>query len=205
MASKITAVYARHWSSPMFRGQDVLPFNPFVVDDNSFLKVITDELDSVNLSKLPGPYIVIAGSGMCDAGRVRNHLRQGLSCSKTSVCLVGYMAKNTLGRRLKDYSPKDYLPKNHPLIKMNDITIKVKANIVSFDSFSAHADSPFLVDFSRAIVSQGHHKTKAIFLIHGEKERAIKLRWELNKSFKDLTGKLPELIIPKIYDTQRIS
>ena len=189
MASKITAVYARHWSSPMFKGQDVLPFNPFVVDDNSFLKVITGELDSVNLSKLPGPYIVIAGSGMCNAGRVRNHLRCGLPRHDTTVCLVGYMAKDTLGRKLKEGSRT---------INMNDGKIVVRAKIVSFDSLSAHADSCYLTEYTNAVTDNDSR----ILIVHGEKESGLALK----KSLLDSPGRnwRGKISIPKLNEEIKI-
>lgn len=171
MAIRITDVYARHWNSPMFVGQETLPFNPFSVEENSFLKPVTDDSDSVVLSKSGEPAVVIAGAGMCDAGRVRNHLRAGLSHDKTVVCLVGYMARDSLGRKLSD---------GWPIVSMNGQEIIVKAKIVSFQSLSAHADSNFLVNYTRSFVGNNN---SWIFIVHGEKQSGLHLGYNLLRSF----------------------
>lgn len=184
MATKITDVYARHWNSPMFMGQENLPFNPFSIRENPFLKLVTDDSDSVVLSKSSEPAVVIAGAGMCDAGRIRNHLRAGLSCEKTVVCLVGYMAKNSLGRKLSE---------GWPIVSMNGQEIIVKAEIVSFQSLSAHADSSFLVKYTRSFVGNNN---SWIFVVHGERLGGFHLMHSLLNSFdKCYEG---EIIIPDL-------
>lgn len=169
----------------MFEDQSLLTFNPF--NDNPFLTTISDQESSLALTKEPGPYIVIAGSGMCDAGRVREHLRVGLGQEKTIVFLVGYMARNSLGRRLKD---------GLPIIKMNGIEIVVKAEIIGFDSFSAHADSPFLTAYAAGIANGG--ELKKIFLIHGEDDGATFLKADMLEALPTSYNWLENIIVPKL-------
>jgi metallo-beta-lactamase family protein len=169
MASEITKVYARHWNSPMFKGQEALPFNPFIVDDNSFLRAITNYYDSVDLSKSRGPYVVIAGSGMCNNGRVRNHLREGLPRCDTIVCLVGYMAKETLGRKLKE---------GVRVVNMNDEEIDIKAKIVCYDGLSAHADKIDLIQFVKDVVN----KDSRVSIVHGERDGGLAFKKQLLNS-----------------------
>ncbi|MFA5184415.1 MAG: MBL fold metallo-hydrolase [Patescibacteria group bacterium] len=188
MAAKITSVFAKNWHQQMFLGQEALRFNPFDTQENIFFKTIGDKASSLALLKEPAPHIIIAGSGMCDAGRIRDHLRTGLSQKNTIICLVGYMATNSLGRKLKD---------RLPIVKMNGDEIVVKAEIVDFDSFSAHADSPFLVDYTKTIAARG--KLKKIFLNHGEEMSSASLKMELINALADGNGYwLKNIQIPKL-------
>lgn len=180
----ITYVFRNNWGPGLFKDQDKLPLNPFDLRQNLFMQVISDQLESANLSKKTGPYIVIAGAGMCDAGRVRNHLRQELGNSNTIVCLIGYMAEGSLGRKLKD---------GFPMVKMNDEEIVVRAKIVSFESFSAHADSPFLVEYTENVIVKS--KKSKIFIVHGSEKSGTDLKFELIEAL----GFAPEqIVIPEL-------
>ncbi|MFA4941722.1 MAG: MBL fold metallo-hydrolase [Patescibacteria group bacterium] len=188
MAAEITRVFAESWSDGMFNDQIDLNFNPFDQKENPFFRIVTDLATSVELAKKGGPHIVIAGSGMCEAGRVREYLRHGLGNSQTIVCLVGYMAENSLGRRLKN---------GLPIVKMNGKDIVVRAKIASFDSFSAHADSPFLVSAAKSVMAGNSNERARIFIVHAEEEGAAFLQFELLQA---LPGKswLNKIIIPKL-------
>lgn len=184
LGSKITSTFADAWYAGMFSDQEKIDFNPFDQKSNPYFNIVSEQEASDALIASPKNYIVIAGSGMCDAGRVRGHLRENLSKPDTTVCLVGYMAKNSLGRHLKDGLP----------VKMNGEDIKVKAEIVSFDSFSAHADGPFLVDYAKAILMRNKTSNKTIFLVHGEEAGASLLRDDLRLNLsKKVSVKIPKL------------
>jgi metallo-beta-lactamase family protein len=190
MALRISEVYAANWNSPMFKDQDKLRFNPFSIG-NPYLNIVGDQVASGELSKSPGPYIVIAGAGMCDAGRVRNHLRENLGSDKTIVCLVGYMAKDSLGRKMQE---------GLPIVKMNGVEILVKAKIVSFSSFSAHADSTHLVSYTKSALTTDPYAPKKVFIVHGEEASGLALK-------EKLVGALPtgdwmkNIIIPSVNET----
>jgi len=191
MATEITKVFATNWDLGMFIGQDKLSFNPFQADNGSDLKTITDDKASIDLMKAPGPYIVIAASGMCDAGRVRTHLRAGLGNDKTVVAIIGYMTKNSLGRKLKD---------GLTIVRMNGEEIIVKAKIVVFNSFSAHADGPHLVNYTKGVVDLQTEKKTKIFIVHGEEEGATNLKMDLINALPK--NSWPEqIIIPKLGQT----
>jgi len=196
MASNITRIYGANWLRGMFKDQAILPFNPFIPSrhQNPYFKIITQQDDSANLSREAGPYIVIAGSGMCNAGRVRNHLRAGLGNSNTVVCLIGYMAKGTLGRKLQE---------GLPIIKMNDEDIFVKSEIIVFESFSAHADSPFLVHYTNEVMTKNSHADTKIFIIHGEEKSGTLLKLQLaNTGVSQNQGE--NIIIPRLNQTIKI-
>jgi metallo-beta-lactamase family protein len=195
MALLITKVFAANWHTRMFKGQECLNFNPFDPETNPFLKVNIGQLESVELSKSLETHIVIAGSGMGDAGRIRNHLRENLGKENTIVCLVGYMAKGSLGRKLQDALP---------LVKMNKTDIDVKASIVSFSSFSAHADSPFLVSYAKSVMSKSTNSPRKIFIVHGEEESGICLKNELRKSLPG-DNWMKDIVIPALNETYSFS
>jgi metallo-beta-lactamase family protein len=191
MASKITSIFADSWDDGMFAGQERLEFNPFNPGENKQLNIVANPIDSLALVNMPGPYVVIAGSGMCDAGRVRDHLRAGLPNPNVIVCLVGYMAKSSLGRKLKE---------GLPLVNMNREEIIIKAKIVCFDSFSAHADSLFLVDYARTILANPGYATKKrkIFIVHGEEKSSAFLKLELMEALGPEADISEKIIIPKL-------
>lgn len=167
LAIKITAIFADNWNRGMFSDQDKLNFNPFNVDENPYLFNVTDLKESERLVQQKSSHIVIAGSGMCDAGRIREYLRHNLGSQNTIVCLVGYMAKNSLGYKLKE---------KYSVVKMNHETITVNAEIVSFDSFSAHADGQFLFEYIINTFNHHSHKNKNVYIVHGEKSHAEHLQ-----------------------------
>lgn len=189
MAELITNVYARNWETGLFKDQKKLKSNPFILRQNPYLEVTSNLKESANLSKDPGPFIVIAGAGMCDAGRVRNYLRQELGSDKAIVCLIGYMAENSLGRKLKD---------GYPIVRMNEEEIVVRAKIVSFESFSAHADSPFLAEFTESSVLNSNHSR--IFIVHGSDKSGIDLKYELVRN----QGFIPEQIAVPLLNEEHI-
>ncbi len=111
--------------------------------------------ESAALNDDPTPKIIISASGMCDAGRIKHHLKHHLWNKNASVIFVGYQAEGTLGRRIRD-GQKD--------VKIFGESIHVEADVYSIEGFSGHADQRGLLDWL------GHFdkKPEAIFLVHGE-------------------------------------
>lgn len=114
-----------------------------------------DESRFLNTDK--EPKVIISASGMCEAGRIRHHLKHNLWDGKNSVIFVGYQADGTLGRRILD--------------GLKDVTlfgeqIRVNAEIYNLEGFSGHADRDGLL----AWLSGFKKEPKHIFLVHGEQE-----------------------------------
>lgn len=153
LAIKITEVFKKHPDTydEKTRARIDKPFDfPGLICTPS-----VDESRQVN--KLEGPAIVIAGSGMCTAGRIRHHLKHGIWDPKNTVLFVGYQAPGTLGRILLDGAKE---------IKMMGLQLAVKAEIARIGSFSAHADRDGLINWLMAF----KEKPITVFLIHGEQE-----------------------------------
>ena len=114
-----------------------------------------DESIALNMSE--EPKIIISASGMCDAGRIKHHLKHNLWKKNSSIVFVGYQAAGTLGRIIKDGAKK---------VKIFGETIGIKAEIHSIEGFSGHADKDSLMNWLK-----GFKKLpKKIFVVHGEKE-----------------------------------
>ncbi|HEY2785388.1 MAG TPA: MBL fold metallo-hydrolase [Fimbriiglobus sp.] len=115
--------------------------------------------DSLRLSARPGPCVIIASSGMCDAGRIVTHLKHHVDDPRCSVILVSYQAAGTTGRRLTEAKPT---------VRFAGREWNKWIEVVHLEGFSGHADKN---DFL-AYLSPLAGKVKKVRLIHGEKEQA---------------------------------
>jgi metallo-beta-lactamase family protein len=131
--------------------KDVSPF------DFDALRYVSDPEDSKRIDREPGPAIIIAASGMCEAGRVLHHLRATIEDAKNAVLIVGFQAQHTLGRRLIERRPR---------AKIFGVERDVRAEVVEMQGFSAHADRNDLIDFVAQAKSAG--PLERVFLVHGE-------------------------------------
>lgn len=125
---------------------------------------------SADESKLLNDYdkscIIISSSGMCEAGRIKHHLKHNLWKENTTVLFVGYQAPNTLGRKLLDGQKK---------VKIFGEEIEVKAKIEYIEAYSGHADKEGLLKW----VENMSEKPKKVFVVHGEKEVQVDFSQEL--------------------------
>ncbi len=129
--------------------------NPFGFNELSF---ITSVDESKALNQKPGPMIIISADGMCEAGRVLHHLANNISNPQNTILIVGYMAENTLGRRIRDGEKEVNIMGN---------VYKVAANVETINAFSAHADYTEMVSWLDDIDTS---RLKKIFIVHGEDE-----------------------------------
>lgn len=111
--------------------------------------------DSKALNDRKDSLIIISASGMCDAGRIKHHLKHNLWRKESSIVFVGYQAEGTLGRRLVDGADK---------VRIFGEEISVHARVEMIEGFSGHADRDGLIRWIKAI----GQKPRKIFLIHGE-------------------------------------
>lgn len=153
LATEITDIFKQHIElyDKDIREHFKLGHNPF---DPSQLKHMGSVEESKKLNYFIGPCIIISSSGMCEAGRIRHHLKNTIEDPKNTIAIVGYMAENTLGRKLVE---------GDEFIKIFDQMYKVNAEVIILESFSAHADKDDLDEFI-----QGIKGLKKIMLVHGE-------------------------------------
>ncbi|NLG87091.1 MAG: MBL fold metallo-hydrolase [Firmicutes bacterium] len=112
--------------------------------------------------------IIISASGMCDAGRIKHHLKHNLWRPEASIVLVGYQAEGTLGRRLQEGAKR---------VRIFGEEVAVKAKIHNLSAYSAHADQTALVNW----VQSFRAIPKQVFLVHGEPDASLTLAQLLKK------------------------
>jgi metallo-beta-lactamase family protein len=128
--------------------------NPF---DFPGLKLVQSFDESSAIDRVKGSSIIMAGSGMCTGGRIKQHLVRNISRAESTILFVGYQASGTLGRQILDgQSPVRIYGQMHP----------VKATIDQIQGFSAHADRKQLLRWLKAF----SRAPRVLFLTHGEKE-----------------------------------
>ncbi|MCG3204472.1 MAG: Ribonuclease [Elusimicrobia bacterium] len=160
MAVNITEIFNRYLDcaclSPEFKTYVDKRGDPFGLDTVRYIRLVEE---SKALNDLPGQKIIIAGSGMCEGGRILHHLRNNIGKDSTTVILVGFQASGTLGRRLAEGAKK---------VKIFGLEHEVRARVRQLQNFSSHADKDDLQWFIRSL----DPRPKRIFLVHGdEKER----------------------------------
>jgi metallo-beta-lactamase family protein len=122
------------------------------------LRLIRDVKESMALNSLPGVAIIVASSGMCEAGRILHHLRNNISDPKTTILFVGYCAENTLGWKIRN---------GDSTVNIFGESFENRATVEILDSFSGHADNSELVDYFRETGGKKSH----VWLVHGSPER----------------------------------
>jgi metallo-beta-lactamase family protein len=118
--------------------------------------------------------IIISASGMCEAGRIKHHLKHNLWKSESSVVFVGYQAEGTLGRRLVDGADK---------VRIFGEEITVNARIEMIEGFSGHADRDGLIGW----IGKFRYKPANIFIIHGEEEAMYDFSRTINEELSIAT------------------
>lgn len=157
--------------------------DPFAFEN---LHYVRSQEESMNLNKTSYPKVIISASGMCEAGRIRHHLKHNLWKGKNSVIFVGYQAEGTLGRMLKDGIKS---------VKLLNETVAVNAEIYSVEGFSGHADSQGLLDWFGGFKA----KPKKVFVTHGEENSSL----EFAKQLKEHFG--VETFVPNLGDSVDLS
>jgi len=171
-----TEVYKIHQECFDRRMREYLYSNrsPFQFEGLHFTQGVAD---SKALNYDSSPMIIISASGMCENGRILHHLKNNIEDERSTVLIVGFMARHTLGRRLVE---------GEKLVRIFGEEYSVNSSIEVINGFSAHADSDALVDYAQEVGSSA----ETIFLVHGELEQSELL----SSRIEDRIGILP--VIP---------
>jgi len=134
------------------------------------LKFTETPEESMAINRIKSGAIIIAASGMCEAGRIRHHLKHNLWREECSIIFVGFQAQGTLGRQIVDGAK---------IIKLFGEEIAVRAKVYTIGGLSAHADRAGLMDWL------SHFKTrpKRIFVVHGEEETSLEFAKTVHEKF----------------------
>ncbi len=159
LANEATAVFLQcdtDCLDPAARAVMELGVNPIAFPELETI-VTADESKKLNASKIPG--VIISASGMCDAGRVRHHLKHNLWRKESTVLFVGYQANGTLGRKLQDGEKE---------VKVLGEEIVVQAEIATLQGVSGHADKNGLLRWLDGFTSKPR-----IFVNHGDHDQSM--------------------------------
>lgn len=141
------------------------PDNPFRFENLHFVQGVRE---SKELNKIDYPAIIISASGMCEAGRIRHHLKNSIEDERNIILIVGFMAENTLGRALADRLKE---------VKIFGNTYSRKAEVSIINGFSAHADADGLFNYASSFTEK---ELERIVLVHGERDQSEPLAQRLS-------------------------
>ena len=141
--------------------------NPFGFNSLYFT---TSVQESKDLNNRPGPLIIISADGMCEAGRIQHHLIHNIGDPNATILIVGYMAENTLGRRILEKADE---------VKIHGMWLKRRAAVEKINAFSAHADYSESIKWLKSLDTSG---LKKIFLVHGEPKSQTAFRQHLGEA-----------------------
>ena len=156
LAKEATSVTLKHASSLDASARALLQTHLSGKSDLPIRLEFTESVDdSIALNRIRSGAIIIAGSGMCDAGRVRHHLRHNLGRAECAILITGFQAEGTLGRKLVDGNRE---------VTLFGEQIPIRAGIHTLGGLSAHADQAALLAWAR------HFKRapQRTFVVHGE-------------------------------------
>lgn len=155
LATAATEVFAKHAQIFDYKARTMINEgrSPFDAPGLHYTETVEE---SMRLNKVAGGLVIMAGSGMADAGRIKHHLKHNLWRKQATVLFVGYQAQGTLGRLLQDGAKE---------VRIHGEPVKVEARIETIPGFSAHGDQEALLTWLRRFRSIGR-----IFVTHGEKE-----------------------------------
>ncbi|OGW64077.1 MAG: hypothetical protein A2222_04535 [Nitrospirae bacterium RIFOXYA2_FULL_44_9] len=157
LAEQATKTYLAH--PECFDEEAKRILNAGSVADSIRLRFTGSVDESIALNKIKSHAIIIAGSGMCEGGRIRYHLKHNLWRPECSIIFSGFQARGTLGRRIVDGAR---------VVRIFGEDIAVKAGIYTLGGFSAHADRDGLVEWLSAFNDSPH-----VFVVHGEEETSL--------------------------------
>ncbi len=193
LATNITKVFGEH--PEVYDADTHATFlengkNPFSFGQVNYVQSVEE---SIALTREDKPHIVISASGMCEAGRILHHLRYKIHNPKNTILVVGYMAQNTLGRRIVDEGRryKDAGRKGDaPVLKFFNKEYPLLAHVEKIGGFSAHGDKNEMLRF----LQKSNLNIKKIAIVHGEEEQSL--------SFKDfLQDKGFQAMVPHFGET----
>jgi metallo-beta-lactamase family protein len=156
LADKATQIYLNHREN---FGPDAANVFSVKGTDGMSLHFTKTVEESMALNKIKSGAIIIAGSGMCEGGRIRHHFKHNLWRSECSIIFTGFQVKGTLGR---------YIVDGARTIHVLGEEIAVRAKVYTINGFSAHADQKELIEWLRFFTGQPE-----VFITHGEEAVAL--------------------------------
>jgi metallo-beta-lactamase family protein len=158
MAIEATKIYYKHFQeTPELFDERLLEYiaDKPIREDLKTLRPTVSASESAAISKTTPPYLVMAGAGMCNAGRILHHLKENLMKPETQVLIVGYQGRGSLGRRLVEKEPE---------VRIHGQVVPVRAQVRTLGGFSAHAGQKDLLAWFDSLAQS----KPRVILTHGE-------------------------------------
>lgn len=156
LASQSTVIFQKYSNYYDDEAKKILASGDDPLDFDGLVFTHSPE-ESAEINKIQSGAIVISASGMCEAGRIRHHLKHNLWRKECSIVFVGYQAEGTLGRTILEGAKK---------VKLFGEEIAVNANIYNLQGLSGHADRQGLLNWLEGF----KQKPKEVLLVHGDEE-----------------------------------
>jgi metallo-beta-lactamase family protein len=167
LAVNLTEVFRKNWQYFDKTTKEMFLKKP---DPLGFRNVnyISRVEDSKQLNYDKQPMIILSASGMCENGRILHHLKNNIENPHNTIIIVGFMAKDTLGRRIVE---------REKTVRIFGQPYDLNAEVVVLNAFSSHADRDGLVDY----VKNSRGSLKKVFIVHGDLDQSEALRTNLKK------------------------
>ncbi|MFZ7126150.1 MAG: MBL fold metallo-hydrolase RNA specificity domain-containing protein [Desulfobacterales bacterium] len=165
--------------------------NPFAFREMHFVSSVEE---SMALNRDETPHIVISASGMCEAGRILHHLRHKIHNPRHTILIVGFMAQNTLGRRIQEMGDAFEAAGRQgdpPVLRFLNKDYPLRARVAKIGGFSAHGDRNEMLQF----LKRSNLAIRKIALVHGEEEQALAFADFLQKEGYDVMVPTPGEIL----------
>lgn len=156
LAEAATKVYLTH---EQYFPEEAQKFSRLIKGDAIKLHFTESVEESQAINRIKSGVVVMAGSGMCEGGRVAHHLKHNLWRSECSIVFTGFQARGTLGRRIVDGAAH---------VHVLGEEIAVRARVYTINGFSAHADQSGLLEWLSSFTSRPE-----VFVVHGEENVAV--------------------------------
>jgi len=179
LSTNATEIYRLH---PECFNADIYRFlrekeNPFGMENLTYIRELSQ---SMKLNEIKEPTVIISASGMCEAGRVRHHLKNHAGNPKNMILFIGYCADHTLGAQiLKGKEFVNIFGEPHP----------IRARVASVDAFSGHADRDELLGY----LSRVGGPVKRVFVVHGEESQSLGFSDAIRRARPGTAVTVPEL------------
>src|SRR3989344_1676001 len=177
LAQKITRVFNTYtsdfdeefWEDFGEKGEKAFLFNNLIA--------VSSVKESQSINNKPGPFMVIAGSGMCEGGRILHHLKNNIEDANNVILITGYQGENTLGRKIiEGVSP----------VKIFGLDYQVRARVIILNELSAHADQKDLLNYVSHVTS-----LKKVFLVHTEMPQATVFKEVIIQKYPNVKVNIP--------------
>ena len=179
LATQITRVFGEHpevYDRDTHRTFLQKGENPFLFNQLHYVASVDE---SIALTRDTRPHIVIAASGMCEAGRILHHLRYRMHDPRNTILIVGFMAAHTLGRRILEQGEAYAASQRRgaaPELRLLNKTYPLRARVVKLGGLSAHADKVELGRF----LTESNLDVRKIALVHGEADQSLAMAARLS-------------------------